>query len=273
MIMTGDWQDRSTRVCCSGRLVRAALACVILTALPACAQRPAQCRVAAASDLQFALTEIAARFTEETGERVELVFGSSGTLARQIRDGAPFALFLSADEAFVEQLRLAGHTRDEGTLYAIGRIALFAPTGSPLTPGDGLDGLARLLTAGQVPRFAIANPAHAPYGRAAEQALRKRGLWDALQPSLVLGENVSQAAQFATTGNAVGGIIASSLALAPALRDKGTHVLIPAEDHEPLRQRMVLLRQAGPVAVRLHAYLQQPAARATLARHGFALPR
>jgi molybdate transport system substrate-binding protein len=229
--------------------------------------------VAAASDLSFALTEIAQQFAREHDQRVDLVFGSSGTLARQVRDGAPFELFLSADEAFVEDLAAAGLTRDSGTLYAIGRIVLFAPAGSPLAPRDGLEGLAALLAAGRVTRFAIANPQHAPYGRAAEAALRKRGLWNDLQPRLVLGENVSQAAQFATTGNAVGGIIAYSLALAPNVRSRGAFALIPDADHPPLRQRMVLLKRAGAVAERFYRYLQEPAARAILEHYGFTLPR
>ena len=230
-------------------------------------------RVAAASDLQFALREVADQFAKETGQRVELVFGSSGNLARQIQEGAPFAMFLSADEAFVQQLARAGQTRDQGVLYAIGRIVLFAPSGSPMVPAEGLDGLARLVKEKRVPRFAIANPEHAPYGRAAMQALQKRGLWDDLRPTLVLGENVSQAAQFATTGNAVGGIIAYSLALAPPMRERGTHFLIPADDHEALRQRMVLLLRADPVAERFYRYMQEPAARATLTKYGFVLPQ
>jgi molybdate transport system substrate-binding protein len=229
--------------------------------------------VAAASDLNFALTEIANQFARETGERVELVFGSSGTLTRQVRDGAPFEMFLSADEAFVEELASAGLTRNGGTLYAVGRIVLFAPADSPLHPRDGLDGLARLLAGGRVTRFAIANPAHAPYGRAAEAVLRKRGIWNDLQPRLVLGENVSQAAQFATTGNAVGGIIAYSLALAPSLQNRGTYALIPDADHAPLRQRMVLLKRAGPVVERFYRYLQEASARAILERYGFTLPK
>lgn len=230
--------------------------------------------VAAASDLNFALTEIANQFARETGQRVDLVFGSSGTLTRQVRDGAPFEMFLSADEAFVEELAGAGLTRDRGALYAVGRIVLFAPTGSPLNPRDGLNGLARLLADGRVTRFAIANPEHAPYGRAAEAALRKRGIWNDLQARLVLGENISQAAQFATTGNAVGGIIAYSLALAPNLQNRGSYALIPDADHAPLRQRMVLLRRAGPVIERFYRYLQQEAsARAILERYGFTLPK
>ncbi|HUF46804.1 MAG TPA: molybdate ABC transporter substrate-binding protein [Vicinamibacterales bacterium] len=264
-------QDHSTTPERCRSALRAAVI-LFVVAGHACASPPAPTRVAAASDLQFALTGIADRFAGETGDRVELIFGSSGTLARQIQDGAPFALFLSADEAFVEQVARAGRTRDQGVLYAIGRIVLFAPFGSPFIPSEGFDGLTRLLERDKVPRFAIANPDHAPYGRAAEQALRKRGLWDGLRPSLVLGENVSQAAQFATTGNAVGGIIAYSLALTPALKERGAHFLISAEDHEPLRQRMALLASAGPVAERFYRYLQQPAARATLAQYGFVLP-
>jgi molybdate transport system substrate-binding protein len=229
--------------------------------------------VAAASDLNFALTDIANQFARETSKHVELVFGSSGTLTRQIRDGAPFELFLSADEAFVEDLAGAGLTRDGGTLYAVGRIVLFAPTGSPLNPSDGLEGLGRLLAAGGVMRFAIANPEHAPYGRAAEAALRKQGIWDDLRPHLVLGENISQAAQFATTGNAVGGLIAYSLALAPNLKDRGTYTLIPEAAHPPLRQRMVLLTRAGPVVERFYRYLQESSARAILERYGFTLPK
>ena len=245
---------------------------LLLTFGAGCTSAPAPARVAAAADLQFALGEIADRFASETGDRVDLVSGSSGMLARQIQDGAPFELFLSADESFVHMLMRAGLTRDAGVLYGIGRIVLFAPPASPLVPGEGLEGLERLVASGRVPRFAIANPEHAPYGRAAEQALRKAMVWDALNPSLVLGENVSQAAQFATTGNAVGGIIAYSLALAPAMRQRGTHALIPAEDHDPLRQRMVLLARAGRVAERFYRYLQEPAARDTLARYGFGLP-
>ncbi len=251
------------------RLV-AALVALGLT-VPAHAQTPPL--VAAAADLGPALTEIAGQFRNDTGQAVEPVFGSSGTLARQIRDGAPFELFLSADESFVDTLAQAGATRDRGTLYAVGRIVLFAPTGSPLDPAGGFDALRRLLDQGRVSRFAIANPAHAPYGRAAEAALRTHGLWPALQPRLVLGENVAQAAQFATAGGAVGGVIAYSQALAPAFANRGRYWLIPADDHPPLRQRMVVLTRAGDVATRFYAYLQRPAARAVLERFGFTLPR
>ena len=255
------------------RVAVAMLGLALLAALaPAAgAQRPPV--VAAASDLNVALAEIAGHFARDTGQRVDTVFGSSGTLTRQIQDGAPFELFLSADEAFVDPLAAAGLTRGRGTLYGVGRIVLFAPTGSPLDPAAGLEGLARLVARGGVRRFAIANPEHAPYGRAAEAALRRHDLWTALRPHLVLGENVTQAAQFATTGNAAGGIIAYSLALAPNMQGRGRYALIPAEDHAPLRQRMVLTAHAGPVAARFYDYMQTPPARAVLQRYGFSLPR
>ena len=228
--------------------------------------------VAAASDLQFALETIAKGFTAETGERVTMVFGSSGNLARQAMNGAPFELFLSADEAFVDRLAKDGYTRDQGTLYGIGRIVLFAPRGSPLAVDEQMDGLRTLLANKPTVRFAIANPEHAPYGRAAEAALRARGLWDALQPALVMGENISQTAQFATSGGAAGGILAYSLVLGPALKDRGAYVLLPESLHPALRQRMVLLKRAGPAAQRFYEYLQGPSARALFKQYGFALP-
>lgn len=228
--------------------------------------------VAAASDLKFALDEIIPRFHRETGITVRVTYGSSGNFARQIIRGAPFEVFLSADESYVEMLAARGLTRDRGSLYAIGRIVVFAPHGSPLEPDARLEHLAARLASGAAGRFAIANPEHAPYGRAAEQALRKLGLWQAVQPRLVLGENVAQAAQFASGGSTEGGIIAYSFALAPELRARGRFALLPAELHQPLRQRMVVLAHASPGAQRLYEYLRSPASRAILARYGFALP-
>jgi molybdate transport system substrate-binding protein len=235
------------------------------------AQRPAT--IAAAANLNFALTEMADRFARDRGMRVEVVFGASGTLTRQIRDGAPFEMFLAADEEFPNQLAAAGLTRDAGAVYAVGRLAIFAPNGSSLTVDDRLAGLARLVKAGDVDRFAIANPDVAPYGKAAEEVLRKRGLWDAIRPRLVLGDTIVQAAQFATTGNAVGGLLAYSLVLGPGFTDRGTYAVIPAADHSPLRQRMVLLKGAGPVATEFYAYVQGEAARATLRKHGYEVPQ
>ncbi len=228
--------------------------------------------IAGASDLQFALEETAQAFTALTGDTVRLTFGSSGNFARQIRQGAPLEMYLSADEGFVLDLHRDGLTRDEGDLYAIGRIVVITPSGSPLQADADLADLEAALADGRITRFAIANPEHAPYGRAAMQALISRGLWDAVEPRLVLGENVSQAAQFATSGNAQGGIIAYSLALSPQVSALGSWTLLPDAWHAPLRQRMVLLPDAGPVAEAFYAYVQQPAARAIFRKYGFVLP-
>ncbi len=252
---------------------RRGLLATLALALPAVrARAEAGPLVAAAADLAFALEEIAGRFRAAGGGPVRLVFGSSGNFARQIRQGAPFELFLSADEDFVLELARDGLTRDQGVPYAVGRIVLLVPHGSPLAADGTLADLARALGDGRLGRFAIANPEHAPYGRRAEEALRHRGLWEAIRPRLVLGENVGQAAQFVTSGNAQGGIVAWSLALAPQLAARAAHAPIPEAWHAPLRQRMVLTRRAGPAAERFLAFLRGPEAREVLGRSGFLAP-
>lgn len=248
------------------RLILAALAAFLVCRPGAAEQGPL---VAAAASLQGALRDAAAAFGAETGSAPRLVFGASGSLVRQIEQGAPFELFLSADEAFVRRLAARGHARDEGVVYGTGRIVLFAPHGSRLDPARGLDSLGEALAAGRIARFAIANPETAPYGLAAQQALTAAGLWEAIRPRLVIGESIAQAAQFATAGGSEGGIIALSLAVSPALRARGRHALLPEGLHAPLRQRMVLTRRAGPAAERFMAWLQTPPARRILAAHGF----
>lgn len=238
-------------------------------ALSARAEAP---NVAAAADLKFALSEIAADYEKETGKAIKLSFGSSGNFARQIPQGAPFELFLSADEDYILKLAAEGLMQGEGRLYAIGRIALIVPAGSKLLADSELKDLVAAVADGRIQRFAIANPEHAPYGRAARAALQRAGVWEKLQGKLVLGENVAQAAQFATSGSAQGGIIAWSLARSPEVAKLGTAALIPESWHPPLRQRMALTRKAGDEARRFYDYLQQPAARAVFERYGFSLP-
>ena len=233
-----------------------AVALAVLAAHPAAAPPQAGSRkppiIAAAANLNVALPEIAEQFARQTGTRVELEFGASGTLTRQIRDGAPFEMFLAADEEFPNRLTKEGMTKDPGVVYAVGRLAIFAPTGSPLTVDERLNGLAKLAKAGGVTRFAIANPEVAPYGRA---------------------DTVSQAAQFATTGNAVGGLIALSLVLAPGFGERGSHAVIPEADHESLRQRMVLLKNAGTIATAFYSYIQAESAQAVFRKHGYGVAR
>lgn len=229
--------------------------------------------IAAASDLKFVLTEVADLYTRETGHRLRLSFGSSGNFARQITQGAPFDMFLSADESFILGLAERGLTLGPGDLYAVGRLVVYAPRNSPIKPDPALADLGAAVLDGRLRRLAIANTEHAPYGRAARQALISAGLWDKVQSRLVFGENISQAAQFVVTGNAEAGLIAYSLAVSPELAARGTFALVPEAMHEPLRQRMVLLTRAGDVAKRFYDFVQQPATRAIFVRYGFALPR
>lgn len=227
--------------------------------------------VAAAADLKFAMSEIALVFERDSGRKLRLSFGSSGMFAQQILHGAPFELFFSADEHYVEMLRDAGLGEDAGKLYASGRIVLFIPQGAPLVADRELRDLAAAARDGRLKRLAIANPDHAPYGRAAREALRHVGIWDALGDKLVLGENAAQAAQFATSGSAQAGILPLSLAQSADVARRGAFVTLPATWHAPLRQRMVLVKGAGETARRFYGFMQTPAARAILDRHGLAL--
>ena len=240
--------------------------------LPFAAQASDVPNIAAASDLQFALPDIAVAFERATGQSVRLSFGSSGNFRQQIADGAPFDLFLSADASYADALVRERRTLDAGVIYAIGRLALFVANDSPIAPDAELRGVAAALAAGRVSKFAIANPAHAPYGRAAQQVLTHAGLWRSIEPHLVLGENISQAAQFAASGAAQAGIVAWSLIREPGIAARGQAVLLPAADHEPLAQKLVLLKHAGATARAFAAFVLTPGAQAIFARYGFEPP-
>ncbi|MCH1931113.1 molybdate ABC transporter substrate-binding protein [Shewanella sp. A25] len=228
--------------------------------------------IAAAANIKFALDDIAKHFTAETGLKLKISYGSSGNFVAQIQHGAPFEMFLSADERYIRELNKAGVIQGEGDLYAVGRLALVAPKGSPLTLDTELKGVKALVDAGKLDRFVIANPEHAPYGERAKEALVQLGLWDALQPKLILGENVSQAAQFAVSGSTQGGIVALSLAMAPQFKTMGNYVELPSTLHGSLEQRMTLLPKAGTTAQRFYQYLQTDAARTVFSQYGFGLP-
>lgn len=248
------------------RLLLAAALAVAGFAAPATAQTP---QIAVAASVKTAMDELVVAFRQATGQEVSVVYGASGNFTRQIRQGAPFQLFLSADEGFIFQLADAGLAADRGEVYAEGRLALFVPTGSSLRADSALADLRAALKDGRVTRFAIASPEHAPYGRAAEQVLKGRGLWEPLQGRLAIGEDIAQAVRFATSGSAQGGLVAHSLVLAPQVRALGSFALVPAEWHLPLRQRMALMKTAGPVAREFYTYLRSPAARQIFRRHGF----
>ncbi len=231
--------------------------------------------VAVAANLTTAAEAIARAFEADTGIAPRLSFGSSGNLARLVMRGAPYELFLSADEDFPRRLQAAGHTLDEGVRYATGALALYLPPGSPVAPppvsGDSGAAITTALTHPGLRRLAMANPEHAPYGRAARETLEHLKLWRALENRLVLGENVAQSARFALTGDVQAALLPLALALAPELSG-GRHVDVPGHWHAPLHQRMVLLKGAGAAARRFHDYMLGPVARAILARHGYGLP-
>jgi molybdate transport system substrate-binding protein len=239
------------------------------TAAVRAAEPPA---IAAAADLQYALTEIAQRFQHETHRVVKLSFGSSGNFARQILAGAPFELFLSADEQYVERLAQAGRTENRGALYAEGRLVLLVPPGSAVKADGELRDLVLAARDGRLKRLAIANPEHAPYGRRAQEVLTHLGVWSELERRLVLGENISQAAQFTLSGSVEAGLVALSLVRSPRLAGRGSYALVPSAWHAPLRQRMVLIKGAGDTARQFYSYMMTPATRAILERYGFALP-
>ena len=225
--------------------------------------------VAAASDLQFAMREVVAGFrAAHPDDSVDIIYGSSGKFSAQIANGAPFDLFFSADIAYPRALEKQGLTSGPAKAYAIGRIVLFS-----LKPELGRLSLHELPTAA-IRKFAIANPDHAPYGKRAQEALEHAGVWAAMQPKLVRGENIAQTVQFIDSGAADAGIVALSLVLAPGMQERGTWTLIPDTWHAPLEQGYVITRRANgnPLADAFAAWIDSDAARVIMRRYGFVLP-
>ena len=252
-----------------GRWLATALA-VLLVAASAAGQ-PAALRIAAASDLQAVFPELARRFAAETGITVTPSFGSSGNFFAQIQNGAPFDLFFSADVDYPRRLADAGHA-EASTLhtYAFGHLVLWTRKDSGIDVRRGFD----VLRDARVRRLAIANPQFAPYGRAAVAALRSAGVYDAVQSKLVMGENISQTAQLADSGNADVAVLALSLARGPALLRSGTYFEIPTSAHPPIEQAAVVVRGAvhREAATRFLAFLRTAPARDLLRSYGFEPP-
>ncbi len=241
---------------------------VLLTCRAAHAQ---EVRVAAAADLKFALDELGAQYEKQAGRKINVSYGSSGNFFSQIHNGAPFDLFLSADIEYPRRLEAAG-LAEPGTLYeyAVGRIVLWMPA-------DAHSDLAslgwRALLVPRVERIAIANPEHAPYGRAAVAALHNAGIYEQVKKRLVYGENIAQAAQFVSSGSAQAGILALSLAVSPPMRD-GKRWEIPAGMHPRIEQGVVILKSAKDKegARAFLAFLKSDAGRKILESYGFILP-
>ena len=230
--------------------------------LCSCAPKPVQkLTIAAAADLNFALEEVAQSFRAgHPSVDLQIAYGSSGNFYTQIRNQAPFDIFLSADIDYAR--RLAASPNSVFT-YAIGHIVVWVPASSPLDP-------ATALRAPGLRRLAIANPEHAPYGRAAEAALRAVGLYDTLKPKLVLGENIAQTFQFVQSGAADAGVVALSLALAPKVRGVGRYWEVPESLYPKLEQGGIILHDSA-LARDFRDLLLSPAGRQILNRYGFAL--
>jgi molybdate transport system substrate-binding protein len=225
--------------------------------------------IAAASDLQAVMPGLTSRFERESGISVRVSFGSSGNFFAQIQNGAPFDLFFSADVDYPKRLVSSGHA-DGATLtpYATGRLVVWSRKSTGIDVARGL----AVLEDSRVRRIAIANPEHAPYGRAAVAALRAAHVYDAVAAKLVLGENISQTAQLADSGNADAAIIALSLALGPALRASGVYEEISASTHPPIEQAAVVVRASKNTAAakRFLTFISQPDVQQLLRRNGFA---
>ena len=244
--------------------------CFLLSlAVPASAAE--EITIAAASDLNFAFKDLVAEYQKSTGNTVKLTLGSSGNFYAQLQNGAPFDVYFSADIGYPKKLEEAGMTVP-GSLYryAVGRIVLWAGNQSKVDVAKGIE----VLREPTIRKVAIANPKHAPYGRAAVAAMEHYKVYDLAKDKLILGENISQAAQFIESGACDIGIIALSLALAPTMKTAGSYWEIPATAHPPIEQGAVVLKASKhqDAAKQFLDYLRSSAGQEVMKRYGFTLP-
>lgn len=242
--------------------------CATLIALLPLATHAAPVKVAVAANMQYAFTDIAAAFTHDTGVAVVPSFSSSGKFTAQMMNGAPYELFLSADNTFPQKLQAQGLSVGAPKTYAIGTLVLWS-----LDSGfDGAHWQQWLKSASG--KVAIANPQTAPYGTEAVHALNYYHLGESVKPRLVTGDSIGQTAQFVASGAAQAGFVAKAQVVAPQMQGKGHWVEMPAQSHDAIVQDMVLLKPsaANPDAKKLFDYLQSPAARTILQRYGYRLP-
>ena len=245
------------------------LFCSILTSL-SCAQ---PVTVAVASNLKPAFEEIYKGFRQAhpQGKSVRIVYGSSGNLASQMKQGAPYDLFISADESYPLKLVEAGLTRDRGVVYAAGHLALIANSAAGLVLSSDQESIKAILRASK--KIVIANPDLAPYGKASVQYLQAIKLWGEVQEKLIFAENISIAAVYVSTGAVKVGITALSLAKSSELAATIQYITLPDDLYAPIQQRMVLKRDPAPTAVALYEYLQGSVAKQILLNNGYSIPR
>jgi molybdate transport system substrate-binding protein len=253
--------------------VLALLATLIFQLMPESAieARAGEITVAAAADLTFVFKEVGARFQKETGNSIKLSYGSSGNFFSQIKNGAPYDMFFSADVSFPKKLEAAGLI-EPGSLYeyATGKVVIWVPSKSKLDINQGL----KVLLDPGIGKIAIANPVHAPYGAAAVAAMQHEGMYDQVKAKIIQGDNILQAAQFVESGNADVGLIALSLALAPPMKSAGHFVEIPSTDYPPVIQAVVILKSAKDkdTAEKFLKFLKEPSTVAIMQQYGFVPP-
>jgi len=225
--------------------------------------------VAVASNLTQALTEIADHYKQSSGSRIKLSFGSSGNFSRQILQGAPYQIFISADKSNVDFLIANGKQPLRNKAYAQGQIGFFIPKGSRLSGTTDLQGVIEAIEFDNYNRLALANPEVAPYGVAAEQALASAGVWIINRHKLLIGENIAQTVQFSLSGGVDIGIVPASSAIQPEVRGHGNFIPIPVDWHQPIQQYLVLLSDTNPSATRFFDYLLDRESQAILIKYGY----
>lgn len=226
--------------------------------------------VAVAANMKDAFTEIATAFKATGQPEMRVVYGSSGNFTAQIMNGAPFHLFIAADERFPLELYKAGKTNDEGVVYAIGKLAVIAKTHSGMTLSENKAVLVKAIN--RANKIAIAKPELAPYGKAAVEYLKAEGLWDLVKDKLVYGDNIGVATTYVVTGAAELGFTALSLARSPDIAKETNYILPNAKLYEPIRQRMILIKGAPQEARDLYQFMQGAQAKTILSKYGYAIP-
>lgn len=226
--------------------------------------------IAVAANMKDAFAEIAAEFKSAGKPEMKVVYGSSGNLAAQIMNGAPFSILIAADERFPLELFKNGKTVDDGSVYAIGKLAMIAKASSEILLLDNKGDIAKIIS--KANKVAIAKPELAPYGRAAVQYLKAEGLWDLARNKIVYADNIGAATTYVVSGAADVGFTAFSLAKSPELLKQTSYLLVDTKMYEPIKQRMVLIRGAPQEAQDLYRFMQGSKAKAILQRYGYNTP-
>ena len=226
--------------------------------------------IAVAANMKDAFAEIAAEFKSTSKPEMRVVYGSSGNFAAQIMNGAPFSLFIAADEQFPLELFKNGKTVDDGSVYAIGKLVIITKTSSGIYLSDSKSDIAKAIS--KANKVAIAKPEIAPYGRAAVQYLKAEGLWDLAKDKLVYADNIGSATTYVASGAADLGFTAFSLAKSPELLRQTSYVAVDTKMYEPIKQRMVLIKGAPQEAQDLYRFMQGPKAKAILQKYGYSTP-